>query len=157
MTSEGKRYGRGKAQAAAMDAIRAAGNAGIAYHDLAATVGTSYASVLQAATRLRQLGLVVRDGGMMGRTPGILYAAEFAPPPKPARAKRAALIAKLQKGLNHRPVSMDAGADTIVPATVRVVVGPANRDHRFSVHRLPDGYVSQINPDECREWARGAR
>ena len=27
-------------------------------------------------------------------------------------------------------------------------------EHRFTVRELPEGYVSQLNPAECRPWAR---
>lgn len=159
MTSEGKRHGHGKAQAAALAAIRAAGSTGIAFHDLAEAIGTSYLAVVQVVALLRADKLVQRAGGT-GKAPGLLFAVEFAPPPTvPAaerKKQRAAQIAKITKDIGRKPGMNAAESDAIVPPTVKRTVGPSNLDLRYTVARLPDGYVSELDPAECREWAKAA-
>ena len=39
------------------------------------------------------------------------------------------------------------------PAAPRVTVCPSCKDQRYTVKSLPDGYVSQLDPGDCRPWA----
>lgn len=40
-----------------------------------------------------------------------------------------------------------------IPAAV---VCPSGTDHRYTVHALPQGYRSALDPNECRPWANVA-
>lgn len=51
---------------------------------------------------------------------------------------------------------LEQDAPAILTGRERHVVGPANRDFRFTVKRLPDGYVSQLDARQCRPWAEAA-
>ena len=42
----------------------------------------------------------------------------------------------------------------INPRGVQAVTLPCGQDHRYTVRELPAGYVSGLDPRECRPWAR---
>ena len=52
----------------------------------------------------------------------------------------------------HRKAVSVAPAPS-APRAPRLTVGPCCKDTRYTVNRLPDGYVSKLDPAECRPWA----
>lgn len=62
-----------------------------------------------------------------------------APAPKAAKPKAVAL----KVAIDHSPAT----------PSPRATVCPASLDYRYSVRALPDGYQSNLNPNECRGWA----
>lgn len=160
----GVKYGRGKAAAATIEAVRSAGTGGMTYEAVGKRCGISMAAARSALQPSRRAGVIVVSP-KSGRLPSLVYLAEFAPPPPEAKAAPPKERVKANKVREARqvvraaslPSKSWAAAEAIVPPNVRRVVGPSNLDQRHTVRRLPEGYVSQINPAECREWAKAAR
>lgn len=67
-----------------------------------------------------------------------------------SNAKKPMLVAapKSHKALRLDP-AMPARKSRVKPTVI-----PCGVDHRFTVHELPAGYVSQLDPAQCREWAK---
>lgn len=86
----------------------------------------------------------------------------FHPEHAPANAKKGK-PGLVQKHEVHQVLTIRAKADPLTleagpvdTSKARRVVCPAGMDFRFTVRELPKGYVSALNPGECRPWANVA-
>ena len=62
-------------------------------------------------------------------------------------------------GSNARPVPSlvkPEATEARITERTRVTVAPACTDQRYTVHALPPGYRSTLDPRECRPWAQAA-
>jgi len=125
--------------------LRAAGKDGAVIGDVAFAISRGSTCT---ESRLRALQ---RDGRVTSRRehpgtfgtgtrPARWFLAEFAP------EERAAEPRPLQAAPKSKAVTLPAGADPIIPPTVKVTVCPAGVDHRFTF-TPPPGWVGQITRD----------
>jgi hypothetical protein len=136
--------------------IRRAGRDGVTIRELAGLLSCTISHAETACRLLRDRGQA-RLVGAAGCRPGLVYLPELAPPPPPIRKKRRRQVAPAwSEEVNARrpggAARWECGA--VVPGTVQVVQGPSGQDLRYTVHALPPGYISPLDPKDCRPWAR---
>ena len=62
-------------------------------------------------------------------------------------------------GSNARPIPALRRPEPTEPritSRTKVTICPSGRDHRYTVHELPPGHRSALDPRECRAWASAA-
>ena len=78
----------------------------------------------------------------------------------PLGSNRGPALTLLRKpGSNARriePIDKPSRVEGVITADTRVTVAPVCRDQRYTVHALPAGYRSALDPREARPWAKAA-
>lgn len=64
------------------------------------------------------------------------------------------IAAPLRPAGGSAPPKTANQGEPIITGATRHVQGPSGRDNRYTVHELPPGYRSQIDPREARPWAK---
>ena len=99
-------------------------------------------SAIDTVMRLKR-GPIDKRG--MRVTPGMPHWSEE------SNAKKPTLLAVPPK--SKKALRLDA-AQPVQRCRVKPTIYPAGMDHRFTVTELPAGYRSQLDPAQCREWAK---
>jgi hypothetical protein len=70
------------------------------------------------------------------------------------KPKKAAKPAPVPKAAKPKAVAPKVTIDrTPAKPSPRATVCPSSLDYRYTVRALPEGYQSNLNPNECRGWA----
>ena len=133
---------RDNTKASYAEAVRVAGPEGIDTVTLAARYGVTRSAI---NTALRGGGeCFVRRSSR--NAVGVWVHVSYASATEASQAK--------QYAHKRAPRALCSTAQAIVTDQTRREVVPSEGDFRFTVRALPEGYVSQLDPNECRGWAK---
>jgi hypothetical protein len=139
MANETRRFAG--ARPACVESVLAAGPAGIDTVTLARRHGLTRDAITKALHASGEC--ILRRTSR--NTAGVWVHASHAPAPEHAMLKPPA---------KKRPTSLNGAEPAIMTDRTRRVVVPPVRDFRFTVRVLPADYVSQLDSNECRGWAK---
>lgn len=133
--------------------LRDAGTAGAFSADIARVLGMSAENAATHLARAVTAGTVAIWKSPIGKCTNRkhYWLTEFrpaSPPPRPPRSADLTDVSVQTTGLAWRGLSKTTDAHGR-----KVTKAPPLPDHRYAVE-LPAGYVSTLDPGECRPWAK---